>query len=205
MLTFLPGIACPNYFLCHPLLRSWCRTPWQNSIVCGLLHTPAQCEWLEAHQNSPEQNPAGSSVVWGAQDSPCSWLHNSPYSALEVGTEKFHPLLSAPGFPRQDPGQLLGATRNVSPEGTRPSSKKDRSSFDRGRQSCHIMSLTLHVSRSFLFASTAMERGEVQVCCLKWFSLEGILIWVSMQVHLLDLWPIEIPRAPELHVQPVHS
>lgn len=116
MLTFLTGIACPNYFLSHPLLRSWCHTPWQNSIVRGLLHTPAQCEWLEAHQNSPEQNPAGSSVVWGPQDSPCSWLHNSPYSALEVGTEKFHPLLSAPRFPKQDPGQLLGATRNVSPE-----------------------------------------------------------------------------------------
>lgn len=49
--------------------------------------------------------------------------------------------------------------------------------------------------------STEIKREvEIQVFCLKWFSLEGVLIWVSMKIYLFDLCPTKFPQAPELYV-----
>lgn len=53
---------------------------------------------------------------------------------------------------------------------------------------------SLHVNQSFLFTSTQMEKEvEIQACCLKQFSQEGILIRASLQIYLFDLCPTKIP------------
>lgn len=98
-------------------LMSHCMTEQR----CSLLNKQGPHQQLEGHENSLA---SGHSVVWGDQDCPCSWLHKSPYSALQVGTEEHHPLLSVPGFHRSDQTLLLRADRNASPEGTHPSPRR---------------------------------------------------------------------------------
>lgn len=95
----------------------------------------------------------------GSRESLCSWLQRFP-SVLQVGTEEYHPLLSAPGFHRSDQTQMLRANRNGSPEGTLPSSEKDRSSFDSGGQSYYITSLFACQSVIPVYICTDGERSR---------------------------------------------